>query len=53
LVTGIKENIYHCCSVARDYETMCGKEGKQYVRKYHKRTTSIDQTRLNHNKGCH
>ena len=34
LVTGIKKDAkYHFCSIARDYDDMCGKEGKQYVNK--------------------
>jgi len=34
LVTGIKtDSKYHYCSIARDYDDMCGKQGKQYVHK--------------------
>jgi hypothetical protein len=34
LVTGIKQNIEnYYCSVARNSEDMCGKEGKKYVDK--------------------
>ena len=40
LVNGIHEekNIeYHYCSVTRDVENMCGKEGKMYKKKYIKK----------------
>jgi hypothetical protein len=34
LVTGIKTEAKHqFCSIAREYENMCGKEGKKYVYK--------------------
>ena len=34
LVTGIKKNYkYQFCSIARDYDSMCGKEGKKYINK--------------------
>ena len=34
LVTGSKKDAkYQFCSIARDYDNMCGKEGKQYVSK--------------------
>jgi hypothetical protein len=34
LVTGIKKNYkYQFCSIARDYDDMCGKEGKKYINK--------------------
>ena len=33
-VTGIKKkNKYQFCSIARDYDDMCGKEGKKYINK--------------------
>ena len=32
LVTGIKKDSnYQFCSIARDYDDMCGKEGKKYI----------------------
>ena len=40
LVNGISENKiieYHYCRTSRQIETMCGKEGKMYKRKYIKR----------------
>jgi hypothetical protein len=36
LVTGIQEttiNDYYYCSTARMYDTMCGEEGKKYIKK--------------------
>ena len=37
LVTGIKRcPKYKFCSIARDYDDMCGKEGKKYVYKFDK-----------------
>ena len=34
LVTGIKKDTkYQFCSIARDYDDMCGKEGKKYIQK--------------------
>jgi len=34
LVTGIKKDAtYSFCSIARDYDDMCGKEGKKYISK--------------------
>jgi len=34
LVTGMKRDAkYQFCSIARDYDHMCGKEGKKYVSK--------------------
>lgn len=39
LITGTsiyQEIDYHFCSTARSSETMCGKEGKMYKRKYRK-----------------
>jgi hypothetical protein len=34
LVTGIKKDAkYQFCSIARDYDDMCGKEGKKYINK--------------------
>ena len=33
LVTGIQEINYFYCSTAREYNDMCGKEGKMYVKK--------------------
>lgn len=33
------QNLY--CKTARDWENMCGKEGKQYKRKYTKRVKKI------------
>ena len=40
LVNGIhKDNIeYHYCSVSRDTEHMCSKEGKMYKKKYTKKS---------------
>lgn len=33
-VTGIKtESKFQFCSIARDYDNMCGKEGKKYINK--------------------
>ena len=33
-VTGIEKNMnLHYCSTARNYDDMCGKEGKKYVNK--------------------
>ena len=40
LVNGISENKiieYHYCRTSRQIETMCGKEGKMYKRKYIKK----------------
>lgn len=40
LITGTsiyQEIDYHYCSTARNTETMCGKEGKIYKRKYQKK----------------
>lgn len=40
LVTGIQIPLiveYRFCTTMRSYEHMCGKEGKEYVRKYRKR----------------
>ena len=35
-VTGIKrKNRLQFCSIARDYDDMCGKEGKRYINKLH------------------
>ena len=34
LVTGIKKDAnYQFCSIARNYDDMCGKEGKKYIKK--------------------
>ena len=34
LVTGSKKDYkYQFCSIARDYDDMCGKEGKKYIKK--------------------
>jgi hypothetical protein len=33
LVTGIKNIDYYYCSTARQYESLCGKEGKNYKKK--------------------
>lgn len=34
LVTGIKKDSkYQFCSIARNYDDMCGKEGKKYTKK--------------------
>jgi hypothetical protein len=34
LVTGINKNAkYQFCSIARDYDNMCGKEGTKYIKK--------------------
>lgn len=33
LVTGVENNKYNYCSVARSFESMCGKEGKAYKKK--------------------
>ena len=43
LVNGIhKDNIeYHYCGVSRDIESMCGREGKMYKKKYIKRAFKI------------
>jgi len=43
LVNGIHiDNIeYNYCSVARELEHMCGKEGKMYKRKYNKKSISL------------
>ena len=41
LVTGNIEKsttIYHYCSTARDQDSMCGEEGKEYKKKYTKKT---------------
>jgi len=43
LVTGIDDGPkvhveYYYCSTARDFEHMCGKDGKKYKRKYVKRS---------------
>jgi hypothetical protein len=40
LVNGVHEDTmieYHFCSVSRDIDRMCGKEGKMYKKKYRKR----------------
>lgn len=39
LVNGIHNEIieYHYCSVSRELENMCGKEGKMYKKKYIKK----------------
>lgn len=40
LVNGIqkdKDIKYHYCSIARNYDNMCGPEGKMYKRKYIKK----------------
>ena len=37
LVTGIKTEAKHqFCSIAREYDNLCGKEGKKYVSKFDK-----------------
>jgi hypothetical protein len=42
LVTGIKKDAkYQFCSIARDYDHMCGKEGKRYVNKRDHHNTRI------------
>jgi hypothetical protein len=34
LVTGVKKDAkYQFCSIARDYEHLCGKEGKKYIKR--------------------
>lgn len=41
LVTGIQIPIiteYSFCTLARNYDSMCGKEAKKYKRKYRKKT---------------
>ena len=41
-VTGIKnKNDLQYCSIARNYDNMCGKEGKKYVNKRDKKKGSL------------
>ena len=45
LVNGIEENEiigYKFCSVARNYDSMCGNEGKLHKRKYNKRRRPVE-----------
>jgi len=36
LVSGVDDNDYSYCSIARKYDNMCGKEGKKYKKKLSK-----------------
>jgi hypothetical protein len=45
LVDGVSEDEiidYHYCSTARNYDSMCGNEGKLHKRKYNKRRRPVE-----------
>ena len=43
LITGVKEEQYYSCSIARAYNTMCGEQGKMYKKKYTKNIIKLEE----------